>query len=94
MSKQIAKKDYDRDGKKESPLEEYKGARDKAIKSNKFKKHKKRKTEAIVKESVNIKNFIASISSKKYADAHKYLKQVIEAKLKARIATAINQPLF
>lgn len=86
MSKK-SKKDYDRDGKIETPTEEYKGVKDKAIKSAKKKKK-------IVKESMDIKSFIASISSKKYALAHKYLKQVIEDKIKARISSSLNKPLF
>ncbi len=89
MSKQVAKKDYDRDGKLESPEEEYKGSKDKAIKSAKSKKGKK-----VVKESGDITNFITSISTKKYALAHKYLKQVIEDKIKARITSSLNEPLF
>lgn len=89
MSKQVAKKDYDRDGELESPAEEYKGSKDKAIKSAKAKKGKK-----VVKESGDITNFITSISTKKYALAHKYLKQVIEDKIKARITSSLNEPLF
>lgn len=87
MSKQKAKKDYDKDGKVESPSEEYKGSKDRAIKS--AKKRKK-----IVKESADIKGFITSISAKKYALAHKYLKQVIEDKIKCRISSSLNKPLF
>ncbi len=89
MSKHLAKKDYDGDGKIESPEEEYMGSKDKAIKSTKAKKKKK-----VVKESTDIKNFIASISTKKYALAHKYLKQVIEDKIKSRISSSLNEPLF
>jgi hypothetical protein len=47
-----------------------------------------------LQESANIKNFINSISSKNYALAHKYLQQVIDSKLKARIATSLDKPLF
>ena len=47
-----------------------------------------------LQESANIKNFIKSISSKHYALAHKYLQQVIDSKLKARIATSLDKPLF
>ena len=92
MSKQVAKKDYDRDGKLESPAEEYKGSKSRAIKSAKAKKTKK--TKNVVKESTGITNFITSISTKKYALAHKYLKQVIEDKIKARITSSLNEPLF
>lgn len=47
-----------------------------------------------IEESADIRNFITSISTKKYALAHKYLKQVIEDKLKARISSSLNEPLF
>ncbi len=47
-----------------------------------------------VQESVNIQNFINSISTKNYALAHKYLKRVIDSKLKARIAASLDKPLF
>jgi hypothetical protein len=89
MSKKVAKKDYDGDGEIESPEQEYKGSKDKAIKSNKKKNKKK-----VVKESNDIRNFINSISTKKYALAHKYLKQVIEDKIKTRISSSLNEPLF
>jgi hypothetical protein len=64
-------------------------SKDKAIKAA-----KKTKTKKIVKESTDIKNFITSISTKKYALAHKYLKQVIEDKIKSRISSSLNKPLF
>jgi hypothetical protein len=51
-------------------------------------------SKTILKESTDIKNFITSISTKKYALAHKYLKQVIEDKIKARISSSLNEPLF
>lgn len=47
-----------------------------------------------INEAADIKNFITSISTKKYALAHKYLKQVIEDKVKARISSSLNEPLF
>lgn len=92
MSK--AKKDYDRDGKKETPEKEYEGVKDRAIKMAKKRSRKKPKSKTVVKESAEIRNFIASISSKKYALAHKYLKQVIESKIKDRISSSLNKPLF
>ena len=90
MSKHLAKKDYDGDGKLESPEKEYKGVKDKAIKSSK----KSKKIKKVVKESTDIKNFINAISTKKYALAHKYIKQVVEDKIKARISSSLNKPLF
>lgn len=89
MSKHLAKKDYDGDGKKESPKEEYAGSKDKAIKTA-----MKKKTKKIVKESSDITNFIVSISSKNYAHAHKYLRQVVADKIKARISSSLSEPLF
>ena len=47
-----------------------------------------------LREDVGIKNFISSISSKNYALAHKYLQQVVNNKLKARITTSLDKPLF
>ena len=47
-----------------------------------------------LQESVNIQNFINSISKKNYALAHKYLKRVVDSKLKARIAASLDKPLF
>lgn len=48
----------------------------------------------IIKESDNIVKFITSVSSKNYALAHKYLKQVIEDKIQSRIKASLNKPLF
>ena len=45
-------------------------------------------------EEQKIRQFITAISDKKYADAHKYLKQVIEDKIKTRITSSLEQPLF
>ncbi len=47
-----------------------------------------------LQESINIQNFINSISTKNYALAHKYLKQVVDSKLQARIAASLDKPLF
>lgn len=47
-----------------------------------------------LKESVNIEGFINSISTKNYALAYKYLQQVIDSKLKVRIAASLDKPLF
>ena len=88
MPKHKAKPDYidlDKDGNKKESLK--KASRDARKKPRMSKKR-------IVKEAADIRNFIASISTKKYALAHKYLKQVIEDKLKARITSSLNKPLF
>lgn len=85
-----AKKDWDGDGKVESGSEEYMGVKDKAIKKAVGKKTKKK----VVKESADIKGFIAAISGKKYALANKYLKAVINSKIQNRISSSLNEPLF
>ena len=88
MPKHKAKPDYidlDKDGNKKESLK--KASRD-------AKKKPKMSKKKIVKESPDIKHFITSISTKKYALAHKYLKQVIEDKIKARISSSLNKPLF
>ena len=46
----------------------------------------------------NVKNkitkFIQEISSKNYAQAHKYLKSVVEDKITKKINAATEKPLF
>lgn len=86
-----AKKDWDGDGKVESGSDEYMGVKDKAIKKAMGKKKTKKK---VVKESADIKGFIAAISGKKYALANKYLKAVINSKIQDRISSSLNEPLF
>lgn len=91
MAKKLAKKDYDKDGKIESPSDEYKGVKDKAIKKAKGVKVSKEKK---LTESTDIVEFISAISSKNYAQANKYLQGIIEDKLQQRISDALNEPLF
>ena len=86
-----AKKDWDGDGKVESGSDEYMGVKDKAIKKAMTKKKPKKK---VVKESADIRGFIAAISGKKYALANKYLKAVINSKIQDRISSSLNEPLF
>jgi hypothetical protein len=45
-------------------------------------------------ERKNILNFIKNISQKNYAEANKYLQEVIDSKLKGRIQKASEQKLF
>lgn len=104
MAKKTAKKDYDKDGKLESPSEEYKGVKSKAIKKAVGKKAPKTKgkgnpfakkeDEEMVSESSGIVKFINAISSKNYAQANKYLKGIIESKLENKITKSLNEPLF
>jgi hypothetical protein len=73
-----SKKNYDGDGKVESPEEEYKGVKDKAIKHNKGKKkkssakHLKEATEALLEA---VKHF-AKKKEKDAAHAHKKKKHM------------------
>lgn len=46
------------------------------------------------KENTNISNFIKYISQKNYAEANKYLQEVVNSKLQARIKQALKQKLF
>lgn len=58
---------------------------------------KKTPKEKVVKESSdasNIKEFIEALSSGKYAEANKYLVNVIENKISARISASLDEPLF
>jgi|TARA_R100001163_G_C5008032_1_gene154885 hypothetical protein len=45
-------------------------------------------------DKTNIAKFIERLSSKNYAAAHKYLKQVVEDKILKRINKATEKPLF
>jgi hypothetical protein len=84
-----AKPDYldmDKDGNKTEPMKQ-------AVKSAKKKTTKKAK-KVPVNESKYIAQFIGSVSDKKYALAHKYLRAVINEKIKARISSSLNDPLF
>ena len=71
--------DADKDGDKKESMK-------KAIKDKKKKK--------IVKENVLLANFIKCVGEENYAEANKYLKQVVEAKLQAKISQAIKPTLF
>ena len=84
-----AKPDYldmDKDGNKKEPMKQ-------AVKSAKKKPTKKAK-KVPMHETKYIAQFISSVSDKKYALAHKYLRAVINEKIEARIATSLNDPLF
>jgi hypothetical protein len=91
MAKKLAKKDYDKDGKVESPSDEYKGAKDKAIKKARGGKVSKEKK---LNESESIVAFINAISSKNYSQANKYLKGIMDSKIENRISASLNEPLF
>lgn len=71
--------DVDKDGNKKESMK-------KAIKDKKNKK--------IVKENILLANFIKCVSEENYAEANKYLKQVVETKLQAKISQAVKPTLF
>lgn len=84
-SKRGTKPDYidlDKDGNKKESMK--KAAKD-------AKKSKKKK---VIKENVLISNFIKCVSEENYAEANKYLKQVIEDKIMKRISQTIKPTLF
>ena len=48
----------------------------------------------MVRERLKIIKFIEHISNKNYAEAHKYLKSIINDKLTISISKAAQKPLF
>lgn len=84
------KADRNKDGK----LDGWEKAIGKKIAKSKSKQVKRKSTKKIVKESLDIANFVTAISEKNYAAATKYLTHIANEKLKARISNAINEPLF
>ena len=100
QAKKAAKKakpdylDMDNDGNKKEPMKQaVKSAKKKPTKKATKKPTKKAK-KVSMHESKHITQFIGSVSDKKYALAHKYLRAVINEKIKARIASSLNDPLF
>lgn len=55
---------------------------------------KKEVKKFLTKENSDITDMLHAIIEKKYSDAHKYLNQAVQAKLKARIESEIDTPLF
>ena len=50
--------------------------------------------ESFMKEETNIKNFIKELGEKNYIVADKYLKQVVEDKLQAKIQKYKNEKIY
>ena len=48
----------------------------------------------MAKDKLKISKFIHHVSDKNYAQAHKYLKSVIEDKIAKKINNANDKPLF
>ena len=57
------------------------------------KKHDKKEKKKL-DESLEIVKFLQSISQKNYSEANKYLQNVIDSKLKAKIGEALKDKLF
>jgi len=99
MAKKMAKKSAKKKVKGKKPLPPWlakkmgkKGDEKEAPKKGKKKGNPFAKEK--LTEANDIIAFIAAVSSKNYAEAHKYLTGIIEGKLQDRIAHALNTPLF
>ena len=46
------------------------------------------------KQKQQIQQFIGSVTEKNYAQANKYLKEVLDAKMRERISNVKNKPFF
>lgn len=97
MAKKKQKLDFDSakaDRNKDGKLDGWEKAIGKKIAKGKKMQTKGKATKKVVKESLDIANFVTAISEKNYAAATKYLTHIANEKLKARISNAINEPLF
>jgi hypothetical protein len=57
-------------------------------------KNKEKKKKKKLKESTDYVKFVYNISQKNYAEANKYLKDIIDSKLKSRIESCLDNKLF
>ena len=57
-------------------------------------KHKKKKKKKKVNESTDFVKFVYNISQKNYAEANKYLKDIIDSKIKGRIESCLDNKIF
>ena len=58
------------------------------------KKQDKKSNKQKLNEHQEIVKFLSSISQKNYSEANKYLQNVIDSKLKAKINEALKEKLF
>jgi hypothetical protein len=58
------------------------------------KKFIKKEAKKKVNENSYIANFLTAISQKNYSEANKYLQNVVDLKLKAKIGSALTKTLF
>jgi len=84
----VKKSDLDKDGK----LSKYEKARGKAI--DKARGGNGKMPSKTKNESINIVKFLQQLSQKNYAEANKYLSEVVDSKLKTKIQTALKNKLF
>jgi hypothetical protein len=96
MAKKAAKKSTKKPmppwlAKKMSKGNLVKGKKKTKAKGNPFAKKNKKED---LKESTDITSFITAISHKNYAQANKYLRDIIESKIQQRISSSLNEPLF
>jgi ribosomal protein L22 len=54
----------------------------------------KKAAKSEINESSEIVKFLRSISQKNYSEANKYLQNVIESKLKAKMTDALKEKIF
>lgn len=73
-----------------------KSPKSKALKKKATKKHQRRegKKESKMDESFLISQFLVTLAEKNYSAANKYLKSLIESKLKNKIAQFTTQNIF
>lgn len=77
---------------KKSPMS--KKVAKKQTKRKQTKRKQRREKGEVIKESEDIVAFITALSTKKYALANKYLQRVVEEKIKTRINSCLQEPLF
>jgi len=81
----VKKSDLDKDGK----LSKYEQARGRAIDKARGGNGKMPKN-----ESLSVSKFLHQLSQKNYAEANKYLSEVVESKLRAKIQSALKTKLY
>lgn len=62
--------------------------------AKKADKKKEKKHDKKLNESQQLVKFLHSISQKNYSEANKYLQNVVDSKLKAKIGEALKEKLF
>jgi hypothetical protein len=65
----------------------------KQVKKAERKEGKKESKEALTEKTL-IANFIMQLTAEKYTEANKYLQKIVNLKLKAKIASCVEENLF